>query len=98
MLNMCLGQPGVSIARPSQQGRVVLTDLVPEMLDIAARRTRARGLASIETAMRRADDLPFNDTTFDCVARALDTRSSDMAKATAEFALTLSVGRARATP
>ena len=58
----------MSIARRSRQGRVVLTDLVPEMLDIAARRTRARGLASIERAMRRADDLPFNDTTFDCVA------------------------------
>src|SRR5258708_15419445 len=32
------GEPGLSIARLAPKGRVVLTDLVAEMLDIAARR------------------------------------------------------------
>ena len=33
------GEPGLSIARLSPKGRVVLTDLVAEMLDIAATRS-----------------------------------------------------------
>jgi len=37
------GEPGLSIARLSSTGRVVLTDLVAEMLDIAARRARRKG-------------------------------------------------------
>ena len=37
------GEPGLSIARLAPKGRVVLTDLVAEMLDIATRRAeRAR--------------------------------------------------------
>ena len=40
------GEPGLSIARRSPKGRVVLTDLAPEMLDIAARRARAQGIAN----------------------------------------------------
>ena len=34
------GEPGLSIARRSPKGRVVLTDLAAEMLDVAARRAR----------------------------------------------------------
>src|SRR3982750_1289475 len=43
------GEPGLSIARMSPNGRVVLTDLAPEMLDVAARRARAQGVTNIET-------------------------------------------------
>src|SRR4051794_16303163 len=42
------GEPGLSIARLCPEGRVVLTDLVPEMLDVAARRAAAQGIANIE--------------------------------------------------
>jgi len=35
------GEPGLTIARRVPKGRVVLTDLAPEMLDIAARRAAA---------------------------------------------------------
>src|SRR3954451_14546362 len=62
------GEPGLSIARLSPKGRVVLTDLVAEMLDIAARRARAQGITNIETQVCSADDLPFNDGTFDSVS------------------------------
>src|SRR5205814_4364468 len=55
------GEPGLSIARLSPKGRVVLTDLVAEMLDIGARRARAQGVANIATKVCSADDLPFDD-------------------------------------
>ena len=61
------GEPGLSIARLLPKGRVVLTDLVAEMLEIATRRARAQGIANIETKVCSADDLPFHDATFDSV-------------------------------
>ena len=81
------GEPGLSIARLSPKGRVVLTDLAPEMLDVAARRARAQGVANIETKVCSADDLPFNDATFGSVSVRFGYMFfPDMAKATAEFA------------
>jgi SAM-dependent methyltransferase len=84
------GEPGLSIAKLSPKGRVVLTDLVPEMLDIAARRARTQGVANIETAVCGADDLPFNDATFDSVSVRFGYMFfPDVAQATAEFARVL---------
>src|SRR5215472_17197457 len=51
------GEPGLTLARRAPKGRVVLTDLVPEMLEIATRRATAQGLANIETKVCSADDL-----------------------------------------
>src|SRR6476619_2838933 len=50
------GEPGLSIARLTPKGRVVVTDLVAEMLDIAARRARTQGPANVETTVCSADD------------------------------------------
>jgi ubiquinone/menaquinone biosynthesis C-methylase UbiE len=87
------GEPGLSIARLLPKGRVVLTDLVAEMLDIAARRASAQGIANIETTVCGADDLPFDDATFDSVsARFGYMFFPDVAKATAEFARVLKPG------
>jgi len=87
------GEPGLSIARLAPKGRVVVTDLVAEMLDIAARRARAQGVTNIETKVCSADDLPFDDATFDSVsARFGYMFFPDMAKATAEFARVLEPG------
>src|SRR4051812_46684945 len=61
------GEPGLSIAKLAPNGRVVLTDLVPEMLEIAIRRARALGITNTETKVCSADDLPFDDATFDGV-------------------------------
>src|SRR5437879_8115502 len=81
------GEPGLSIARLSPKGRVVLTDLVPEMLDIAGRRARALGVANIETQVCSADDLPFNDATFDSVSVLYGyIFFPDLTRAPAEFA------------
>jgi ubiquinone/menaquinone biosynthesis C-methylase UbiE len=84
------GEPGLSIARRSPKGRVVLTDLAAEMLEVAERRAKAQGVANIETRMCSADDLPFDDATFDSVSVRFGYMFfPDMGKATAEFARVL---------
>ncbi|MEO8265056.1 MAG: class I SAM-dependent methyltransferase [Ilumatobacteraceae bacterium] len=87
------GEPGLSIARLSPKGRVVLTDLVVEMLDVAARRADAQGITNIETKVCSADDLPFGDAVFDSVSVRFGYMFfPDAAKATAEFARVLKPG------
>jgi SAM-dependent methyltransferase len=87
------GEPGLSIAKLAPKGRVVVTDLVPEMLDIAARRARAQGIANVETKVCSADDLPFDDATFDGVSVRFGYMFfPDVARATAEFARVLKPG------
>src|SRR4051812_32806742 len=87
------GEPGLSIARRSPEGRVVLTDLVAEMLDVAARRATAQGIANVETVVCSADDLPFDDATFDSVSGRFGYMFfPDMGTATAEFARVLEPG------
>ena len=87
------GEPGLSIARLSPKGRVVLTDLAPEMLAVAARRARAQGITNIETRVCSADDLPFGDATFDSVSVRFGYMFfPDVAKATGEFERVLKPG------
>jgi SAM-dependent methyltransferase len=87
------GEPGLSIARLVPNGRVVLTDLAPEMLDIASRRAREQGLTNVETKPCSADALPFGDATFDGVSVRFGYMFfPDMAMATAEFARVLKPG------
>src|SRR4051794_73710 len=59
------GEPGLTVAELAPRGHVVLTDLAPEMLDIATRRANAQGIANFETRVCSADALPFDDATFD---------------------------------
>jgi SAM-dependent methyltransferase len=87
------GEPGLSIAKLCPKGRVVLTDLAGEMLDVAARRASAQGVANAETMVCSADDLPFDDASFDGVSVRFGYMFfPDMAKATAEFARVLKPG------
>src|SRR6478735_4689087 len=87
------GEPGLTIARLSPKGRVVLTDLAAEMLDVATRRARAQGVDNIDTKVCSADDLPFEDATFDSVSVRFGYMFfPDMGKATAEFARVLKPG------
>ncbi len=87
------GEPGLSVARLSPTGRVVLTDLSAEMLDIAARRATAEGLANIETKVCSADDLPFDDDAFNSVSVRFGYMFfPDVVRATAEFARVLKPG------
>lgn len=87
------GEPGLSIAKLAPKGRVVLTDLAAEMLKVAARRATAQGLANIETTVCSADDLPFDDATFDSVSVRFGYMFfPDVATATAEFVRVLKPG------
>jgi len=87
------GEPGLSIARLLPKGRVVLTDLAPEMLKVAARRAEAQGFTNVETKVCSADDLPFDGATFDSVSVRFGYMFfPDVAKATAEFVRVLRTG------
>jgi SAM-dependent methyltransferase len=87
------GEPGLSIAQRAARGRVVLTDIAPEMLDVAERRAVAQRITNIETKACTADELPFADAVFDSVSVRFGYMFfPDAAKATAEFARVLKPG------
>lgn len=62
------GEPGLSIAALVPHGQVVLTDLSGEMLAAASANVRARGLSNVDVRECSADDLPFDDESFDGVS------------------------------
>src|SRR6185437_5269827 len=87
------GEPGLSIAKLIPNGRVVLTDLAPPMLEVAARRAKEQGITNIETQACSGDELPFDDASFDSVSVRLGYMFfPDLAKATAEFVRVLKPG------
>jgi SAM-dependent methyltransferase len=87
------GEPGLTIARLAPRGHVVLTDLAAEMLAIATRRARAQRIANVETRVCSADDLPFDDGTFDSVSVRFGYMFfPDVAAATSEFGRVLKPG------
>jgi ubiquinone/menaquinone biosynthesis C-methylase UbiE len=87
------GEPGLTIAKLAPRGHVVLTDLAPEMLAVATRRAHAQGIANVETRVCSADDLPFDDATFDSVSVRFGYMFfPDVVTATAEFARVLRPG------
>jgi SAM-dependent methyltransferase len=87
------GEPGLAIARLAATGRVVLTDLSAEMLEVAARRAAAQGITNVETRVCSADDLPFEDATFDSASVRFGFMFfPDSPAATAELARVLRPG------
>ncbi|MGN6742262.1 MAG: class I SAM-dependent methyltransferase [Amnibacterium sp.] len=92
------GEPGLTVARTTAAARVVLADLSPEMLAIAARRARAAGMSQVETVVCSADALPFPDASFDTVSvRFGHMFFPDPAAATAELVRVLTPGGRLAT-
>jgi ubiquinone/menaquinone biosynthesis C-methylase UbiE len=62
------GEPALSLAKAvGPQGRVIATDLVPEMLEAARQNAAAQGLNNIEFRLADAESLPFSDGEFDRV-------------------------------
>jgi SAM-dependent methyltransferase len=87
------GEPGLTVAKLAPRGNVVLTDLAPEMLAIAARRADAQGITNVGATVCSADGLPFGDATFGSVSVRFGYMFfPDVAKATAEFARVLRRG------
>lgn len=62
------GEPGLTIASRLKGGRVVITDLAPNMLEIAGENAARRGIANIETRVCDVSELPFPDQTFDAIS------------------------------
>lgn len=62
------GEPGLSIATRLKGGKVVITDLAQDMLEIARENAARRGIANIETRVCDVSELPFPDQTFDAVS------------------------------
>lgn len=87
------GEPGLEVARRAPFGRVALTDISPEMLDIAVRRARAESLSNVEARVCSADDLPFDDAEFDSVSVRFGYMFlPDLAAATDEMVRVLAPG------
>ena len=62
------GEPSLSVAAAvGPQGRVVATDLVREMLQVAEENASTRGIKNIEFHAANAENLPFPDRHFDRV-------------------------------
>lgn len=62
------GEPSLTAARAvGTQGRVVCSDISPEMLDVARERAANAGLANVEFIARDAEQLEFDEESFDAV-------------------------------
>lgn len=62
------GEPGLSIAAQVPDGKVVITDLAPDMLTIARDNALRRGIHNIETHACDVCELPFADHSFDAIS------------------------------
>lgn len=62
------GEPGLTIAEKIKNGKVIITDLSEEMLEIARENARARGIKNIETRACDVCELPFANNTFDAIS------------------------------
>ena len=62
------GEPGLTIATMLKGGKVIITDLSDDMLEIARENAMKRGIKNIETLACDVCELPFADNTFDAIS------------------------------
>jgi len=62
------GEPGLTIASMLNGGKVIITDLSDDMLEIARENATQRGIKNIETRACDVCELPFADNTFDAIS------------------------------
>jgi len=62
------GEPGLTIASRLEGGKVIITDLAEDMLEIARKNAILRGINNIETRACDVCELPFEDNTFDAIS------------------------------
>ncbi|MFC7669832.1 class I SAM-dependent methyltransferase [Hymenobacter humi] len=62
------GEPGLTIATLVKSGKVVITDLSENMLEVARESAAERGIRNVETVACDVCELPFADNTFDKVS------------------------------
>jgi ubiquinone/menaquinone biosynthesis C-methylase UbiE len=62
------GEPGLTIASMLTGGKVIITDLAEDMLEIARENATRRRIKNIETRACDVCELPFADNTFDAIS------------------------------
>lgn len=62
------GEPGLTIATMLNSGKVIITDLSEDMLEISRENATKRGIKNIETRACDVCELPFSDNTFDSIS------------------------------
>lgn len=62
------GEPGLTIASIVTNGKVVLTDLSEDMLEVANTHAAKRGITNFDTRVCDVSELPFDDNTFDAIS------------------------------
>jgi len=62
------GEPGLTIATMLKGGKVIITDLSENMLEITKENAKQRGISNIETRACDVCELPFADNTFDAIS------------------------------
>jgi SAM-dependent methyltransferase len=67
VLDVGAGTGNLAVIAASEGASVVASDLTPEMVEKGRARTEAEGL-DVEWVVADAEDLPFDDERFDCVA------------------------------
>ena len=67
LLDVATGAGHVAYTFAPHVARVWATDITQEMLDVVKAEAARRGHANIRTAYAKAEALPFEDGTFDCV-------------------------------
>lgn len=62
------GEPGLTIATMLNGGKVIITDLANNMLDVAREKVSKSGITNVEFRECDVSELPFADNTFDAVS------------------------------
>lgn len=62
------GEPGLSIASILKGGKVIITDLADDMLEIARQNASKKGIKNIEFRVCDVSQLPYGDNFFDAVS------------------------------
>lgn len=78
VVDLCAGTGDVSlaIAERAKPAEVVVSDFTPEMLDVARDKIAAyRGPTKLSVQLADAQDLPFEDASFDCATVAFGVRN-----------------------
>ena len=93
LLDIATGAGNVALAFAPRVKRVVAFDLTPSMLDQTLKSASERGLSNVEAVQGLAENLPFEDNSFDIVTvRLAPHHYADIQKAVDEMARVVRVG------
>ncbi|MBN9391561.1 MAG: methyltransferase domain-containing protein [Chloroflexi bacterium] len=93
VLDIGTGAGHTAIAFAPQAGEVVAFDLTPSMLEETARNAAAKGVTNLTTRQGAAENLPFEDNSFDIVVCRYTTHHfTNIRQAVAEMARVLKPG------